>query len=69
MTQFVRGGHRSAKVAKHVGVYKDTWYIFIEDEKSAQEDLGVDFSGADVVTAAVPERGMVIFNNMTPHRW
>ncbi|ELT94126.1 hypothetical protein CAPTEDRAFT_227964 [Capitella teleta] len=59
------GGHRSGKVAKHHGCWRDTWYIMAEPDEMA-ETLGVDVANA--VECPVPYGGVLLFNNMIPHR-
>eukprot|EP00914_Ancora_sagittata_P010939 GHVO01021381.1.p1 GENE.GHVO01021381.1~~GHVO01021381.1.p1 ORF type:complete len:364 (+),score=40.16 GHVO01021381.1:127-1218(+) len=58
-------GHRPGKVAKHHGCWKDTWYIMTDPEEMT-ESLGVDVANA--VQCPVPYGGVILFNNMIPHR-
>ncbi|GFR80117.1 tetraspanin-7 [Elysia marginata] len=64
--KIVRGGHRTGKVARHVGCYKNTWYLSIPEDEM-ENALEVDLS-RDRVLCEVKYGGLVIFNNMVPHR-
>lgn len=64
--QMVKGGHRPAKVAKHTCCWAGTWYTEL-DEKEMEKSLGVNMA-EDLVTCPVPYGGMVLINNMIPHR-
>ncbi|RUS84473.1 hypothetical protein EGW08_007769 [Elysia chlorotica] len=64
--EVVQGGHRTGKVARHVGCYKNTWYLSLpEDEMENALDVNLD---KDTVLCEVNYGGLVIFNNMIPHR-
>jgi hypothetical protein len=64
--QMIRGGHKTGRVADHECCQGNTWYVMlVEDE--IKNKLECDVS-RDVVTCPVPYGGMVIFNNMVPHR-
>jgi hypothetical protein len=62
----LRRGHRAGAVAKHTGCWGNTWYVMI-DEADMKEKCGVEI-GKDTVLVPVPYRGMILFNNMIPHR-
>jgi len=64
--EVISGGHRSGKVARHVGCYKGTWYLELPEDEM-EKTLGVDIE-KDKVVCEVPYGGMVIFNNLLPHR-
>ncbi|XP_062616942.1 uncharacterized protein LOC134278659 [Saccostrea cucullata] len=64
--QVAKGGHRTGKVATHQCCWGNTWYVMLEEEEM-QKSLGVDME-KDVITCPVPYGGMLLFNNLTPHR-
>lgn len=59
-------GHLSGKVATHTCCWGDTWYIMLAEEEM-EKTLGVDLK-KDVVLCPVPYGGMLLINNMIPHR-
>ncbi|XP_064606094.1 phytanoyl-CoA dioxygenase domain-containing protein 1-like [Liolophura sinensis] len=63
--KFVKGGHRSGKVAKHQCCHGDTFYVRLEKDEMERK-LGVDMA-RDVVAAPVKYGGFVLFNNIVPH--
>lgn len=64
--QVVRHGHKTGKVAKHVGCWRDTWYVsMVEDE--IEKKLGCSVE-KDMVTCPVPFGGLLLLNNVIPHR-
>ncbi|XP_059148123.1 uncharacterized protein LOC131935636 [Physella acuta] len=64
--EVISGGHLAGKVARHTGCWRDTWYIET-DEEHAAKTLNVDFV-KDKVLCPVPYGGMLLINNMIPHR-
>ncbi|KAH9505053.1 hypothetical protein Btru_061527 [Bulinus truncatus] len=64
--EVISGGHLPGKVVRHTCCWKDTWYIEM-DEEDAVKKLNVDFV-KDKVLCPVPYGGMLLINNMTPHR-
>ncbi|KAK6999193.1 hypothetical protein BgiMline_008824, partial [Biomphalaria glabrata] len=62
----ISGGHLPGKVVRHTCCWGDTWYI-VMDEQDAAEKLNVDFE-KDKVLCPVPYGGMLLINNMIPHR-
>mmetsp|Transcript_27759 Transcript_27759/g.69249 ORF Transcript_27759/g.69249 Transcript_27759/m.69249 type:complete len:288 (-) Transcript_27759:704-1567(-) len=64
--QMVRGGHRREKVAEHVCCAGNTWYVDLPEDEM-QRTLGVDLS-RDVVTCEFGVGGVLLFNNLIPHR-
>ncbi|GAB1607425.1 uncharacterized protein LOC115228194 [Argonauta hians] len=64
--QMARYGHRSGKVAHHTCSPGDTWYVDLSEEE-IQNTLGVDVE-KDVITCHVPYGGMLLFQNIIPHR-
>lgn len=69
--QFVRGGHRSGKVANHtIGSTTTTWYTESTEGTIAQELLGKEEleEGVDIVTVETKAGTVVIFPGTTPHR-
>lgn len=64
--QMVRYGHRTGKVARHVCSPGDTWYVLLEEDEM-EYNLGVDLKN-DIITCKVPYGGMLLFQNLIPHR-
>lgn len=64
--EVVAKGHLSGKVATHTCCWGDTWYIMLGEDEM-QKTLGVNLE-KDVVLCAVPYGGMLLLNNMIPHR-
>jgi hypothetical protein len=64
--EMMRYAHKPGKIAKHVGCWRDTWYIMLEDEEMRQT-LGCDLE-KDVVSCPVSLGGVLLFNNFIPHR-
>ncbi|OWF37080.1 hypothetical protein KP79_PYT09770 [Mizuhopecten yessoensis] len=60
------GGHRAGKVATHQCCHGGTWYVMV-DENEMQKSLGVN-PATDIVTCEIPYGGMLLLNNMIPHR-
>ncbi|KAK7484969.1 hypothetical protein BaRGS_00023747 [Batillaria attramentaria] len=59
-------GHQKGKVATHQCCWGGTWYVMLEEEEMAKT-LDVDLK-KDVVLCPVPYGGMLLINNMIPHR-
>lgn len=64
--QVAKKGHRTGRVATHQCCWGNTWYVMLEEEEM-KKTLGVDMDN-DVITCPVPYGGMLLFNNLTPHR-
>ncbi|CAL1527986.1 unnamed protein product, partial [Lymnaea stagnalis] len=64
--QVISGGHLAGEIVRHTCCWGDTWYIET-DIKDAEEKLNVDFV-TDKVLCPVPYGGMLLINNMIPHR-
>lgn len=64
--QMARYGHRTGRVGRHTCSPGDTWYVLL-DEEEMKNNLGVDLE-KDIVTCKVPYGGMLLFQNMIPHR-
>ncbi|XP_059138648.1 uncharacterized protein LOC131927013 [Physella acuta] len=64
--EVISGGHLAGKVARHTCCWGDTWYIET-DVEHAEKTLNVDFV-KDKVLCPVPYGGMLLINNMIPHR-
>ncbi|KAL4238057.1 hypothetical protein ACF0H5_002768 [Mactra antiquata] len=64
--QMAEGGHRSGHTAKHQCCWGGTWYVQL-DEEEMKTKLGVN-PEKDIKSCPVPFGGMVLFNNLTPHR-
>ncbi|KAL8590937.1 hypothetical protein ACOMHN_036764 [Nucella lapillus] len=60
------GGHLKGKVARHTACWGNTWYVMLDEEEMVNT-LGVD-GDKDIVLCEVPYGGMLLLNNMTPHR-
>ncbi|XP_072048103.1 uncharacterized protein [Amphiura filiformis] len=64
--QFLRGGHRTGVLATHTCCAGGTWYVEASDEEM-EKSLGVDMDN-DLVTCEMLKGGLVLFNNLVPHR-
>ncbi|XP_076450424.1 1-deoxypentalenic acid 11-beta-hydroxylase-like [Babylonia areolata] len=64
--EVVSGGHLKGKVATHTCCWGDTWYVMLGEQEMART-LDVDLD-KDVVLCEVPYGGMLLINNMIPHR-
>ncbi|KAL5022722.1 hypothetical protein ScPMuIL_001877 [Solemya velum] len=64
--EFAHRGHKTGRVGEHLCCYKDTWYVWIEEEEMKQT-LDID-PERDFVVCPVPYGGIVLFNNLIPHR-
>ncbi|XP_059145123.1 phytanoyl-CoA dioxygenase domain-containing protein 1-like isoform X2 [Physella acuta] len=64
--EVISGGHLAGKVARHTCCWGDTWYVET-DVEHAEKTLNVDFV-KDKVLCPVPYGGMLLINNMIPHR-
>ncbi|KAL5022720.1 hypothetical protein ScPMuIL_001875 [Solemya velum] len=59
-------GHKTGKVGEHLGCYGNTWYVWLE-EKEMEKTLEIN-PKTDFVVCPVPYGGILLFNNMVPHR-
>ncbi|XP_052765897.1 1-deoxypentalenic acid 11-beta-hydroxylase-like [Mya arenaria] len=64
--QMAEGGHRSGRVALHRCCWGGTWYVELEPEEMKTK-LGINLD-QDIKTVPVPYGGLVLFNNLIPHR-
>ena len=64
--QVVRGAHTPGGTVRHACCVGGTWYVETTPAELAAT-LGADMA-ADVVTCPVPRRGVLLLNNLTPHR-
>ncbi len=64
--QVIRGGHKTGKVADHECCWNGTWYVMMVEE-DIKDKLECDLE-RDLVTCPVPYGGMLLLNNLTPHR-
>ena len=64
--QVASGGHRKGLVATHQCCYGNTWYVMLEEEEMAKT-LDVDLEKG-IITCPVPYGGMLLINNLIPHR-
>ncbi|XP_076463677.1 phytanoyl-CoA dioxygenase domain-containing protein 1-like [Babylonia areolata] len=60
------GGHLKGKVAKHQCCWGATWYVQLLEEEMVKT-LGIDMD-KDVQLCCVPYGGMLLINNLIPHR-
>lgn len=64
--ELVHQGHKTGKVATHQCCYGGTWYVMLEeDEMEKKLDVKME---RDRVICPVPYGGMLLLNNMIPHR-
>jgi hypothetical protein len=64
--QVIKSGHKTGKVADHQCCHGGTWYVMmVEDDIKKKLECDVE---RDTVTCPIPYGGMLILNNMTPHR-
>lgn len=64
--EVVERGHLPGKIAMHQCCAGDSWYIMV-DEDVLEEELGVDMK-KDSKLCPIPYGGMLLFNNIIPHR-
>ncbi|XP_041351420.1 uncharacterized protein LOC121370336 [Gigantopelta aegis] len=64
--EVVAKGHRPGKIAKHTGCYGNTWYVML-DGAEIEKTLGSNLK-TDIKLCEVPYGGMLLINNMIPHR-
>jgi len=64
--EVVSGGHLPGKVARHTCCWGNTWYVVL-DETDIDQSLGVTVA-KDKVLCEIPYGGMLLINNMIPHR-
>lgn len=59
-------GHKTGKVGTHQCCYGGTWYVMLEEEEMKRK-LDIDLE-KDLKICPVRYGGMLLFNNMIPHR-
>ncbi|WAR18383.1 hypothetical protein MAR_000221 [Mya arenaria] len=64
--ELMNKGHRSGKVGTHQCCHGGTWYVMLE-EQEMKDKLAIDVE-KDRVLCRVPYGGMLLLNNMIPHR-
>ncbi|XP_071163553.1 phytanoyl-CoA dioxygenase domain-containing protein 1 homolog [Mytilus edulis] len=64
--QVANKGHKKGLVAPHQCCYGGTWYVMLE-EQEMMKTLDVDVD-KDIITCPVPYGGMLLLNNLIPHR-
>ena len=64
--ELMHRGHKTGKVATHQCCHGGTWYVMLEDEEM-EKKLEVTVA-SDRVICPVPYGGMLLLNNMIPHR-
>ncbi|KAK3087156.1 hypothetical protein FSP39_002452 [Pinctada imbricata] len=64
--EMCKNAHLKGKVAKHQCCWGDSWYVMMEEEEMVKT-LGVDMK-KDTEVCPVAYGGMLLFNNLTPHR-
>lgn len=64
--ELMKKGHKTGKVGTHQCCHGGTWYVMLEEEEMEKKlDINVD---KDKVICRVPYGGMLLLNNMIPHR-
>ncbi|KAL4238638.1 hypothetical protein ACF0H5_003345 [Mactra antiquata] len=66
LPQVMNRGHKTGKVGTHQCCHGGTWYVMLEDDEMKQK-LDIDVE-KDRVLCRVPYGGMLLLNNMIPHR-
>ncbi|XP_013396291.1 uncharacterized protein LOC106163289 [Lingula anatina] len=64
--QLVKGGHKTGRVAEHECCAGNTWYTMLTEEEM-EKTLEVNMA-EDIVSCPVSYGGMLLLNNMIPHR-
>ncbi|XP_046340454.2 phytanoyl-CoA dioxygenase domain-containing protein 1-like [Haliotis rufescens] len=64
--EVVTGGHRPGRICRHTCCWADTWYVELPEEEMVKT-LGVDLD-KDIKLCPIPYGGMLLINNMIPHR-
>ncbi|KAK3595964.1 hypothetical protein CHS0354_032478 [Potamilus streckersoni] len=64
--ELTRRGHKTGKVATHQCCYGGTWYVMLEEDEM-EKKLEIDMK-KDKVLCPVPYGGMLLLNNLVPHR-
>lgn len=64
--ELMNKGHKTGKVATHQCCHGGTWYVMLEEEEMKKK-LDIDVEN-DRVLCRVPYGGMLLLNNMIPHR-
>ncbi|XP_033734117.1 uncharacterized protein LOC117323176 [Pecten maximus] len=64
--QVIHKGHKTGLVGNHQCCYGGTWYVML-DENEMERTLDADIPG-DIRTCPVPYGGMLLLNNVIPHR-
>ncbi|XP_046548110.1 phytanoyl-CoA dioxygenase domain-containing protein 1-like [Haliotis rubra] len=64
--EVVSGGHRPGRICRHTCCWADTWYVELAEEEMVKT-LGVDLD-KDIKLCPIPYGGMLLINNMIPHR-
>ncbi|XP_063420288.1 uncharacterized protein LOC134705499 [Mytilus trossulus] len=64
--EMVKKAHAKGKVGTHTCCYGNTWYVMMEEEEMSKT-LDVDIE-KESQKCEVPYGGLILFNNMTPHR-
>ncbi|KAL5022739.1 hypothetical protein ScPMuIL_001894 [Solemya velum] len=59
-------GHKTGRVGEHLACYRDTWYVWITEDEM-EKKLEID-PKTDFVVCEVPYGGVLLFNNLIPHR-
>lgn len=64
--QIASRGHKTGRVGNHQCCWGGTWYVML-DEEEMENKLEIDMN-KDLKICPVPYGGMVLFNNLVPHR-
>ncbi|KAL3873369.1 hypothetical protein ACJMK2_036498 [Sinanodonta woodiana] len=59
-------GHKTGRVADHTCCYGGTWYVMLDEDEMVSK-LDVDME-KDIKTCPIPYGGVLLFNNLVPHR-
>ncbi|XP_071162484.1 1-deoxypentalenic acid 11-beta-hydroxylase-like [Mytilus edulis] len=64
--QVAKRGHKTGKIADHQCCHGGTWYVMLEEEEMKRK-LDIDLEN-DLKICPIPYGGMLLFNNLVPHR-
>lgn len=64
--QMASRGHSTGKIATHQCCHGGTWYVMLEEEEMRKK-LEIDTEN-DIQICPIPYGGMLLFNNLIPHR-
>lgn len=64
--QIASRGHKTGRIARHECCWGGTWYVMLNEEEMKNK-LEIDIKN-DLKICPVPYGGMILFNNIIPHR-